>query len=96
MSSSTKKIPLSEWTKDEIKNLIELFVKYHVPIPEIVPILSKSESSIKQKLIELKLIDDTNHVLKLINKTFTTGKFKQIVVLREILHDLENRIQQLK
>ena len=71
------------WEKNEIKNLIELYVKYKMPIAGISPILNRTELSIKNKLIELNLID----------KGPTKGVY-ELIKLKSILSDISHRIDE--
>ena len=88
---------MASWTQDEIKNLNDLFLKYNVPINEIAGILKKSENDVKRKLMELKLIDDTNHILTIINRMSTNDlAIKPLELLCEIVSDLSARIGKLE
>jgi hypothetical protein len=85
------------WTQDEIKNINDLFLKYSMPVNEIAVILKKSERDVTQKLIELKLIDDTNHILTLINRMLTIDQtINPLHLLCEIVSDLCVRIEKLE
>ena len=85
------------WTQDEIKNLNDLFLKYSMPIDERVVILNRTERDIKKQLIELKLIDDNNHILTLINQMSNLDpSIKPIELLCEIISDLSVRIGKLE
>ena len=92
-----QKNKMASWTQDEIKNLNDLFLKYNVPINEIAGILKKSENDVKRKLMELKLIDDTNHILTIINRMSTNDlAIKPLELLCEIVSDLSARIGKLE
>jgi hypothetical protein len=85
------------WTQDEIKNLNDLFLKYSMPIDELAKVLNKSEYEVKKKLIKLKLIDDNNHILTLINQMSSLDpSIKPIELLCEIISDLSVRIGKLE
>lgn len=85
------------WTQDEIKNINDLFLKYSVPINEIALILNKSERDVKKKLIELKLIDDNNHILTIINRMSSLdSSINPLELLCEIVSDLSARIGKLE
>jgi hypothetical protein len=87
----------NEWTKDEIKNINDLFLKYSMPIDEIAGVLNKSERDVTKKLIELKLIDDTNHILTLFNRMSSLDlAIKPLELLCEIVSDLCVRIEKLE
>ena len=85
------------WQQDEIKNLNDLFLKYSMPIDEMVVILNRTERDIKKKLIELKLIDDSNHILTIINKMSQNDpSINPLELLCEIVSDLSVRIGKLE
>jgi hypothetical protein len=85
------------WQQDEIKNLNDLFLKYSMPIDEMVVILNRTERDIKKKLMELKLIDDNNHILTIINKMCTIDRtIAPLELLCEIVSDLSARIGKLE
>ena len=88
---------LGGWQQDEIKNLNDLFLKYSMPIDEMVSILNRTERDIKKKLIELKLIDDSNHILTIINKMSQNDpSINPLELLCEIVSDLSARIGKLE
>ena len=88
---------LGGWQQDEIKNLNDLFLKYSMPIDEMASILNKSERDIKKKLIELKLIYDSNHILTIINNMSSLDRsINPLELLCEIVSDLSARIGKLE
>jgi hypothetical protein len=76
------------WTIPEIKNLIELYKYYKVPIFEIVIILNRRILPVVQKLFELKLIKREDFLL-ILSKEVKTDSFK---VLKKVRDDLNRRI----
>ena len=92
-----QKNKMASWTQDEIKNLNDLFLKYSMPIDEMAVILKKSENDIKRKLMKLKLIDDSNHILTIINRMSQNDpSIKPLELLCEIVSDLSARIGKLE
>ena len=88
---------ISFWTQDEIKNLNDLFLKYSMPIDELAKVLNKSEYEVKRKLMKLKLIDDNNHILTIINRMSQNDpSIKPLDLLCEIVSDLSARIGKLE
>ena len=91
------KFKIGGWQQDEIKNLNDLFLKYSMPIDEMVSVLNRTERDIKKKLIELKLIDDNNHILTIINKMQLNDRsIDPLHILCEIVSDLSTRIVKLE
>ena len=90
------KIITGVWKQEEIKNASELFLKYKMPIPDMARIINRSAIDIKKKLIELKIIDDDNPILTLINERMKIENVEPLDLLCKILSDLENRIKNLE
>ena len=92
-----QKNKMASWSHDEIKNLNDLFLKYSMPIDEMAVILKKSEKDIKRKLMELKLIDDSNHILTIINRMSQNDpSINPLHLLCEIVSDLSSKIGKLE
>ena len=90
------KIITGGWKQEEITNASELFLKYKMPIPDMARIINRSAIDIKKKLIELKIIDDDNPILTLINERMKIENVEPLDLLCKILSDLENRIKNLE
>ena len=76
------------WTNREIKNLVELYGYYKVPIYEIGIILNKKQIIIIQKLIDLKLIDD----IRLTLNQEQNNQINPLEVLYRVQNDLNRRM----
>ena len=88
------------WQQDEIKNLIDLYKTYKVPINELNVILNRTNRDIMKKLIELKEINDPNSVLitimNLHKEISQTDNIHPIELLCEVISDLTRRIEKLE
>ena len=77
---------ISKWSKNEIKNVIELYVHYKVSIQEISHIINKTEYDIKNKLVELKIVDQNN-------QTFIENDFIDYIDHINLLFKIDNEIK---
>ena len=90
----------SVWHQDEIKNLLDLYTKYHVPIEEIASILNRTNRDTMKKLIELKKIEDPNTILTTImtlhKEISRTNKINPLELLCQVVTNLEKRIKNIE
>ena len=88
------------WQQNEIKNLIDLYKKYHMPVEEIGIILDRTNRDIMKKLIELKEMEKPSNIGTLImtlhKEISLTDQNDSRELLSRVLSSLERRIKQLE
>jgi hypothetical protein len=84
---------ISKWTKNEKKNLIEFYINYKITIQQLSSLLNKTEYDIKNKLIELKIVNSKNPIF---NENEFIDYFDYMNILCKISNDLKVRIKVLE
>ena len=89
-----------DWLPNEIKNLIDLYKKYHMPIYEISIILERTSKDVMKQLIKLKEMEKPNTIGTLImtlhKEISDNGQVDSIELLSKVITGLEKRIEKLE
>ena len=85
-----------KWRKKDILILQDFYITYKLSIEEISHIINRTEYDIKNKLIELKIVDPINPLFIQTNSDTDTDTIDRINHLCRIDNDIRLRIKLLE